>query len=319
MTALGFDAIAVPVDGRVVRRARSARASSFALEELDVVTDDGTVVQLVHKDCAPDRMLPDARRARPAFLIEPGREAAMYREVLDAARHGTPRCHATTGPPATPILVLERVDGPPIEEVAYGAAWHATVRWLARFHAAFAAGTEPGERLAGAPWLARYDRDYFARWPERAIEHVRGDRRAVRLLGTLARRYDPVLDALVAQPRSLVHGDFHPANVLVGAGGRICTVDWELAGWGPSLLDLASFTSGRWPRTHRRALARSYRRAVPDARRWPDERSFVQALDCCQLHLALQWLGWSADWAPEERRTTDWLAVALACAERLGI
>jgi len=36
-------------------------------------------------------------------------------------------------------------------------------------------------------------------------------------------------------------------------------------------------------------------------------------------HLALQWLGWSADWTPPPEHARDWLVEALAAAERLGL
>jgi hypothetical protein len=44
-----------------------------------------------------------------------------------------------------------------------------------------------------------------------------------------------------------------------------------------------------------------------------------QALDAAQLHLSLQWLGWSPDWTPPPEHARDWLADALATAERLGL
>lgn len=306
--------------GRVLHRAPSLRASSFALEELDVAGPDGSIVRLVHKDCSPERMLAQASRVRPRFLFDPAREATMYREVLDPDRHGTPRCHAVRPPAAAPVLVLERVDGAPLEEVAFGDPWRSAARWLGRFHAGFTTDAAPGAALSGAPWLVSYDRDYFSRWPARAVRNLRAcDRRGAGDVAALARRYEAVLDVLETQPRSLVHGDFHPANVLVADGGRrICVLDWELAGWGPSLLDLAALTSGSWPEDRRRALEHSYRTGSSRPV-WDDTLRFEQALECCRLHLAVQWLGWASRWTPESRRHGDWVAVAKHCADRLGM
>ena len=303
---------------RVLHRVPWVRASSCALAEVEAEMADGSMVRLVAKDSSSDRMLPQARHARPSFLFDPTREATMYGDVLDPWRHGTARCHATLPPAEAPELLLERVDGSPLEEVAYGRPWHAATRWLAAFHAGFAEGTPGGATVAGAAWLVGYDRGFFERWPDRAVRALRdAGRSGAQDIAALARRYDAVLDVLDGQPRSLVHGDFHPANIVVSGHGRICVLDWELAGWGPSLLDLAALTSGRWPPSRRAALERAYRTGGPD--RWPDDDEFSVALECCRLHLALQWLGWATDWAPEPRRATDWVAAATRCAERLGM
>lgn len=303
---------------RVLHRVPWVRASSCALSEVEAETGDGSMIRLVAKDSSPEHMLPQARRVRPSFLFDPGREAAVYGDVLDPAVHGTPRCHGVLPPAEAPVLLLERVDGPPLEEVAYGRPWHEAAKWLARFHAEFADGTPSGAAVADQPWLVRYDTDFFARWPERAAHRLRDDdRRAARDLAGLARRYDEVVEALCRQPRALVHGDFHPANVVVAAHGRICVLDWELAGWGPPLLDLAALTSGRWAPSRRAALERTYRNRDPGS--WPDDAAFAAALECCRLHLALQWLGWGPDWSPEPRRATDWVASAKRSADRLGM
>jgi CTP:phosphocholine cytidylyltransferase-like protein/thiamine kinase-like enzyme len=44
-----------------------------------------------------------------------------------------------------------------------------------------------------------------------------------------------------ATPAVLTHGDFTASNVLVGPAGQITLIDWELAGMGDPLVDVASF------------------------------------------------------------------------------
>jgi len=39
----------------------------------------------------------------------------------------------------------------------------------------------------------------------------------------------------------------------------------------------------------------------------------------CQLHLSLQWLGWTPDWTPPQEHRQDWLQQALVLAEKLGL
>src|SRR3712207_1435794 len=90
----------------------------------------------------------------------------------------------------------------------------------------------------------------------------------------LAARYDRVVEELGRLPVSLIHGEFHPSNVLVRHQpnrGRVCPVDWETVGIGPSLLDLAALVAGRWAPDQRTALARAYFDALPPPARLPWE------------------------------------------------
>jgi aminoglycoside phosphotransferase (APT) family kinase protein len=123
-------------------------------------------------------------------------------------------------------------------------------------------------------------------------------------------------------PQTLVHGDFYSSNVLVQrAWGptRICPIDWEMAGVGPALLDLAALTSGAWTERQRRRLARAYFEHSSQQPRWTSFEDFLVRLDYCQLHIATQWLGWAAGWNPPIRHAQDWLSVATQTAQRLGL
>ena len=166
-------------------------------------------------------------------------------------------------------------------------------RWLARLHDRFA-GTATRE------FLLRYDRSYLARWPSRAGVSVPG--------------YDTILDRLAALPATLVHGELYASNVLVD-GERVCVVDWELAGIGPGVLDLAALTTGL-PEADAATLAESYRTALAHP---PDAEPFGFDLDCARLHLAIQWLGWSPDWSPPPEHARDWRAELPQLTERVGL
>ena len=112
----------------------------------------------------------------------------------------------------------------------------------------------------------------------------------------------------------------HASNVLVDPrdpGWRVCPVDWETAGHGPGLIDLAALAAGNWTDEQRSALVRAYQAALGEAAL--PETTLATALDCCRLHLAVQWLGWSADWAPPREHAQDWLGEAMAAATRLGL
>jgi hypothetical protein len=44
----------------------------------------------------------------------------------------------------------------------------------------------------------------------------------------------------------------------------------------------------------------------------------LEAVDYCELHLSIQFLGWADSWAPPESHTQDWLRNAVRLATKLG-
>src|SRR5262249_37474331 len=82
----------------------------------------------------------------------------------------------------------------------------------------------------------------------------------------LASRHELIVERLAALPATLIHGEFYASNVLVresGGGLHVCPVDWERAGLGPGLLDLAALIAGKWTDEQKRALALEYYAALP--------------------------------------------------------
>jgi aminoglycoside phosphotransferase (APT) family kinase protein len=288
---------------------------------LDVGLAGGRTLRLVLKDFSPRAILGCARGVRPEFLRDPLREITVYRDVLAAADLGTAACYgaAIDEPLGRFWLFLERVPGRALSQVGEFAAWEPAARWLATLHTLPVAGTARRSRAAR---LIVYDGDYYRLWPDRARSFAR-HWAARRALERLAARYESVAERLVALPSALLHGEFHAPNVLARAEGavwRVCPVDWEMAALGPGLVDLAALTAGRWTDERREALALAYyaewtsRGGRPQA-----AEEFRTALDCCRLHLALQWLGWSQNWSPPPEHSHNWLGEALRLAERLGL
>jgi thiamine kinase-like enzyme len=141
----------------------------------------------------------------------------------------------------------------------------------------------------------------------------------------VGRHYAAVVKRLAALPRTLIHGEFYPCNVLIRTDARsvrVCPVDWEMAGSGSGLVDLAALTAG-WTDRRQRALARAYLRGVSgqtDAERpLRIPRRFWVDLDCCRLHLAMKMLGWSDDWMPPPQHAYNWLAEAVRITDRLEL
>jgi hypothetical protein len=298
------------------------RASSHALEELRVSLDDGSAVELTFKNLAWEHLLDVAARTKPRFLYEPRRAVETHRRILAPEGIG-PRCYAAIADPhrGRYWLLLEKVPEPMVK-VADFTVWEAVARWLARFHTRFAARIN--EVRAANPFLLEYGTDLYLVWYGRARDNLfeSDEPRAKRLL-RLLEGYEASAAALDALPNTFIHGDFYPGNVLIdpnGTGLRVCPVDWEVAGTGPGLLDLAAWTDGRWHAMQRGRLLAAYRSGLVDSGAdVPPMTEMLVSFDRCRLHFALQWLGWSRGYEAPPGRAQDWLGEAIDLADRLGM
>ncbi|MGY1688902.1 phosphotransferase family protein [Geodermatophilus sp. SYSU D01105] len=296
-------------------------STSFRLEELEVELDDGTRLDLVLKDLGRAGMLPGARRSKPAFLYDPLREIEAYADILPLQALGTARCYGTLDD-GGPGLILEKVPGRELYQVGEPPVWHDVARWLAGMHDGFT--DHAGELQESRAHLIRYDAAYYRRWLDRACSALvdgvatEDQRSALRRVGAGLGR---ALERLATMPVTFLHGELYASNVLVVEGvadRRVCAVDWEMAGLGPGLLDVAALCSG-WDEGTSRALALSYRRALRPRPGWPPgAEEFLALLDCCSLCVAVQWLGWAPGWSPPPDHARDWLGQAVQLAERLG-
>jgi aminoglycoside phosphotransferase (APT) family kinase protein len=309
-----------------VERRPSPFRTSFAIEEIVVTLRDGTVLELLLKDVSSAGLAAHARRVKPRFLQCPGREVEVYRRFLAPIRIG-PALFAAVNDAALgqQWLLLEHVAGVELYQVGERAIWEEVARWLARFHASLIAD-DALCREADAAGLVRYDAPFFHRWLRRALRFVmhdpsRGrDRRGV--LEHVAGRYDELVQRLLSLPASLLHGDFFASNILVQEtehGRRVCPVDWEMAGVGPGLVDLAALCAGSWSDADRTSIALAYQReAISAGLVLPASTSaFLAAFNACRLHLAVQLLGWSARWIPPAAHDHDWLREAEELIEQV--
>jgi hypothetical protein len=308
-----------------VHRSPLPYQTSFAIEELDVALDDGTRLELTFKDLSEEALETEARKAKPAFLHDPLREIEAYRTLLGPAGLGTPVFYGAAVDPEQRRywLFLEHVSGVPLWQIGELPTWERTATWLASMHERFA-GDQGWQRKT--EHLVRHDADFYRMWLQRAQVFAQATENAPPeasgRLEWLGGRYDKVVQQLVSLPVTFVHGEFYASNVLIGQDSgatRVCPIDWERAAVAPGLLDLAALAAG-WGADERRALALAYRAALDSASGLPeDEVEFFVALDCCRLHMAVQWLGWAPDWSPPPEHRQDWLEEAMRAAEDLGL
>lgn len=273
-----------------LRRLPWPYGSSAPVEELRIAGR----APLLFKD-----LTPRSRPSRPAFLVDPLREVEAYTTLLDGL--DAPACHGAVVAPDRVWLFLELVDGVPLWQAEGLAAWEATAAWLGRLHAA---------PVPAGAHLLRYDGAHLRRWVHRAIAMAPDDLAAVRTPALQA------VERLAAWPAAFVHGELYPSNVLVqdtSAGPRVRPIDWETAGVGPGLLDLAALTAGDWPPEWRARVVAAYRAALPGP---PD--GLDAALDAARLLVAMQWLGWSREWTPPPEHRHDWASDARELAARIA-
>ena len=283
-------------------------SSSFTIEDLAILFRDRSVIEVLFKDVSPGAMLEGARLAKPKFLYNPKREIGVYTKILPALERRAPKLYGTVidGALQRYWIFLEKLSAPELFQIGEFEIWLEVARWLAGLHSDREAA--PERVVAGVPQLLDCDATYFHGCL----------RRACTLLGAsidrIAARYEQIIDSLLDLPRTFLHGEFYASNILVDkrqSDLRICAVDWEMAAVGPGLLDAAALASGNWNRQQRLALLDAYCRALPKRLR---PRDPVKAFDCCQLHIALQWLGWAGGWSPPQAHAHQWLHEAQCLA-----
>jgi thiamine kinase-like enzyme len=308
--------------GRIARidRVPSPYQSSFPIEELTVLFDDGRSLELILKNLSLNSLTPELKRAKPTFLYDPEREIKVYSELLAEAGLGTAKWHAHVLNPERDRfwILLERVAGQDLSTVGDFDVWKQAARWLAALHANVVIQTKVQQDKT---YLVEFDRTYYLRWIERALSYHAGRQPSDKFqqLQFVAEQYATLVDELLQIPTTVIHGEFYAPNVLVHRSGgeesthvRICPVDWERAALAPAMIDIAALSSGKWDLDQRRELTTVYyeslsKRGVDVS----DPSSYERNVELCRLHLAVQWLGWSQEWNPPPTQAQDWLAEAL--------
>jgi hypothetical protein len=325
------DALASPGNDRAplieIERRLCDYHSSFALEEVTAHFEDGTVLPLIFKNLSPDCLLEQARDIRPKTSYDPEREALVYRDLLARLKLGTATCYAAVADAEKRQywLLLEKVAGSDLARTGDFAIWTATARWLAEAHVQL---TAAARRQSIDQQLMRYDSRCFHQWIDQAEpilqqpQHADGRAVAPWEIKWLVQRGRAAVRLVAAVPLMVIHGEFYPSNILIGeqnAAPRICSIDWETAGMGPGLLDLAALVAGNWTEPQKEELASAYFDANPQGGASSAGISDqITALRCCRLLLAMKWIGWSARWHPPPEHRYDWLAEALELARILN-
>jgi hypothetical protein len=266
----------------------------------------------LRKDLRPAALLGHARTARPPFVHDPRREPSAYRDLLRPLALG-PYCPAA----GDDWIVIERVPGVELWQIGELGVWVRVAAWVARMHRRLAAAVPAGpparrvglSRAERVPLLV-HDAGLFATWRERAA--------AAGAPAVVLAAHRRATERLLSIPPTLVHGELYPSNILVRTVGfrlDVWPVDWELAGLGPAVLDVAALTAGGWAAPEREAMVRGYFEAAGHpSGSWT---AFRGDLDAARLHLCVQWLGWAPGWTPPPEHDHGWLQEALTLVEMI--
>ena len=252
--------------------------SSFPIEELCVNAGDGSSLRLIFKNLSraalPGRIMgwasqPDfARRTKPEFIYDPRREIETYRKILSKCDLGTATFYGALADDKTQRfwLFIEKVPGLELYQIGDIAVWQEVARWLARMHTRF---VDKVSELDGNANLMNRDEDFYWTWMRRAEQFADSGSSAEKQarIKDLAATFQKVVESIMKLPRTFIHGEFYASNVLVqqiSEGLRVCPVDWEMAGVGSGIMDLAALTSGKWTEDEKTTIAMAYHSAIPN-------------------------------------------------------
>lgn len=261
----------------VIARRPNAYTSSSRSEVVTIRTADGGSRELLVKY---DRGTPD-----PFPSCRHGIDycARVYQAVVAASplRHLLFLGSIRVGPTSLPALVLEHLDGAfRVGEAPEVSGILAAAEWCGCFHR----WAESRHDAVEFAFLVRYDAGYYRAWADRALALAAAHGHDGAWLRRVCSDYRRMADALAAAPRTVVHGEMSPQNVL-WLEGEIFPVDWESAAIGPGEIDVAALLFG-WPEeTVGRCIA-----AYWEARQAPQPPEFTPRWAAATLYTALRWV-----------------------------
>lgn len=238
-------------------------------------------------------------------------EAKVYRKLLQSCTGSTPTFYGAYADRQTGStwLVLEYLTRSTEVGKASPEAMSAAARWIGRFHAG------PAARATGSStrFLTVYDAAYYQGWARRTVQFAGPLHHQFPWLRTLCGRWDEAAAVLATWPRTIIHGEYYPHNILLQRG-LVRPVDWETAAIAAGEIDLATLTEG-WGRAISSRCELAYQQA-----RWPDgpPADFPRVLDLARVYVQLRWLGDQPDWTTE-KGSMERFAILRGVGKRLGL
>jgi len=269
-----------------VVRERSRFSSFYASDVINVRLASGEEFKVFLKDFGSFHHPKDTMKARR------DRELIVYRDVLAHAELDTARYYGSIWDEAHNRfwLLLEYVEGLPVSHLEFD-HWVPPARWLGRMYGYFSRHPELWRHCDA---LAVHDAGFFeetARDALRAVTDFSAD--LARRLEPIVRAYPGAVAVMTAQPQTLVHGTYRPAQIIVHdrrQPPRICPVDFEKAAVGASLYDLTFLVDGFEPARLRRLFGAYREGAAQYGVNVGDDREIEVVVNCFRLHRVMNWL-----------------------------
>jgi aminoglycoside/choline kinase family phosphotransferase len=245
------------------------------------------------------------------------REIEIYRRLLPDGRFGAPILYASFRDDvrARYWLFLEDVGVQSLRGAEFD-VWLAALRWMGGLHGTY---FKREVDLRAQHCLAEHSSDWYYTIARLARESARsaGQRRLDRF-DRLMGGFDAVVQVLVSEPRTLVHGDVLADNLMVSPEGRIRPIDWESAAIGLPAWDVGRLIAG-WD-VDRPAMIAAYLEELAKYSACPPTHGeFVRTIRYCDVAHALGYLAWFVE--PHHRVTAidedlDALQAAMDALER---
>jgi aminoglycoside/choline kinase family phosphotransferase len=259
------------------------RQSTYPIDRLWVTLDSGERLPVIFKRLQVAEG-PKGNR----------REVQVYRRLLDGGRFGAPALYASAYDEraARYWLFLEDV-GENSLKAGDDDDWLAAVRLLAGMHGEYL-GRE--EALRALSCLGEQDAGYYhtiARTARRHLDRA-GAQAVLARFDALMARWPSLVAHLVRQPRTLVHGDIFPENLLLQPGPRVRLVDWESAAVGLGTWDLARLLDG-WGADQPTFMAAYLDALAPLTPMAVERREFDRTFAGCEVLNVLWHFGWDEE------------------------
>ncbi len=267
-------------------REPSPATTSYDSRILTVTLASGEGLRIFLKDFGHPRLPKDSLAERRE------RELGVYRHLIGQADVGTARYYGAVWDERRRRywLLLELVEGVELRSCDVE-DWPLAAGWLGRMQGRFA---NLGRLDGTYEFLQRHDADFFRSRGRRAVDSAaRFSSDLAARLTKVVERYDRLIEEMVSQPRTLVHGAFRPANIMMDLGRsppRICPVDWELAAVGSPLYDLAFFSDGFEPPVLGRIWSAYREEATKAGVTVPERDEMRRVVDCFRLFRVMAWL-----------------------------
>ena len=269
----------------VLKRELSPYSTTFPCEIVTCRLPDNKTTDMFCKYSAGIDYTGFGHRGGPAY------ELAVYREVLRPIGVTAPVCYGGEVDPKSgqAWLALEYLPGAlGVGKLHRSGAMVAAAEWIGRFHRL----TETGRTVGRTGWMKAYTRQYYMGWVRRTLKSSSSLPRKLPWLEAVCQHANGLLEPLLEQPLSIIHGEYYPHNVMYYRG-RVYPVDWESAARAAGEIDIASLTED-WSAKKTRSYIAAYQRE-----RWPEgaPAGFTRRFLAARLYFCFRWLGDYEDWS----------------------